>query len=72
MWKTIVYQGNDVILEHSQNDFMKVLRFAVNAVVELINNNAQDYRVIMHDKQGYVYFSAFGMRTDIKGMQKVG
>jgi len=71
MWKVTIFQGNELILDHSQNDFGKVMRFTMNAVVEIINSGSLDYRVVMHDKQGYVYFSAFGPKTDITGMVKV-
>lgn len=71
MFKIVIFNGNELILEHSQNDYGKVLRFGVNALVELMNQNAQDFRMVMTDKYGTTYFSCVGPKTDIVGIKKV-
>lgn len=65
MWKVVMYQGNQLVLEHSQNDYGKVLRFAVNGLVELMNNNVQDFRIDLTDKQGRTFFHCQGPSTPI-------
>lgn len=72
MFQITIYNGNELVLEHKQNDYGKVLRFGVNALVELMNQNAQDFRIVMCDKSGNVYFNATGPATQITGMRKNG
>ena len=70
MWQVTVYQGADLILEHKQNDYGKVLRFAVTALMELMNGQARDFRIIMCNHQGHVYFSALGIDTQVVDLKK--
>lgn len=70
MWQTTVYQGREMILEHKQNDYGKVLRFTVTALVELMNKNIHDFRIVMCNKQGHIYFSAIGPTTQIIDLKK--
>lgn len=72
MWQLTVYNGDNLVLEHKQNDFTKVLQFAVNSLVELNRMNAKDYRLALCDKEGNVYFYAIGEATQIVGLRKKG
>jgi len=70
MFKVTVYQANVLMLEHSQPDYGKVLRFTVNALVELMNNNIQDFRIDMVDKSGRCFFHVNGPSTPINDAMK--
>lgn len=72
MWQITVYSGRDLILEHKQNDYGKVLRFAMSSLVELGKNNIMDFRIVMCNKQGHVYFQAIGPTTQIVEFKKKG
>ncbi len=72
MWKVSVYQGNEIILEHSQNEYFKVMNFAFNALAELMQKHVEDFRIVMQDREGNTYFSAIGEKTQITGMRKAG
>lgn len=70
MWQVTVYQGRDLILEHKQNDYGKVMRFAIASLAELGKNNVMDFRIVMCNKQGHVYFQAIGPATQIVEFKK--
>jgi hypothetical protein len=70
MWTVTVYKGRELILEHKQNDYGKVLRFAMNSLAELMNGGAIDFRIVMSNKQGHVYFCAIGPTTQIVEFKK--
>lgn len=63
MWKTQVFNGSELVLEHAQNDYGKVMRFTVQSLAELMNANVQDFRITMVNKQGVVFFHAIGPAT---------
>jgi hypothetical protein len=65
MWRVTFYQGNELMIDHSQMDFGRVLRFTMQGLAELHNQNCDDYRVVMSDKRGDVYFFAAGPKTQL-------
>lgn len=71
MFRTQVFNGADLILDHAQPDFSKVLKFTIGALVELVNAATQDYRVTMASRDGTVYFYACGPTTQTADMAKV-
>lgn len=69
MYRLTVYSGPELALDHSQPDAAKVIRFAIQSLVELINQNAMDFRVEVRDKLNNCYFFALGpetLKTEIK------
>lgn len=71
MWRTQVFAGAELVLDHAQPDFTKVLKFTMTALVELVNANAQDYRVTMANREGTVHFFAIGPKTQTADAMKV-
>lgn len=70
MWRALIFQGNTMILDHSQVDFGKVFRFTMNALVELHHGGAQDYRVTIQNQKGDLYFFAVGPATEVAKYRK--
>lgn len=65
MYKSTIFSGRDLILEHAQPDYMRVLRFTMQSLAELINNGAKDYRITITDKSGNMRFFALGEVTEV-------
>lgn len=70
MWRAMIYQVDELILDHAQNDYEKVLRFTMNAMAELVSNHAPDYRITIQNKDGHVYFFAIGEKTQVVDFKK--
>lgn len=69
-WRTMVFHGDTLILDHAQNDFNKVLRFTISSLVELASQGVQDYRITMQDQKGNLYFFAIGEKTQVVNYKK--
>lgn len=65
MFKSTIFSGRDLILEHAQPDYMRVLRFTMQSLAELVNNNARDYRITIIDTDGNMRFFAIGEMTEV-------
>lgn len=65
MWKLEIFRGDELILEHAQNDYAKVLRFGINSLIELQNQNVMDYRITMADKEGRTRLFVVGENTEV-------
>ena len=70
MWRVTFYNGNELVIDHSQADFGKVLRFTMQGLAELHNQQVDDYRVVMSNKHGDVYFFAAGPKTQLVNFVK--
>lgn len=71
MFRMQVFNGRELVLDHAQPDFLKVLKFTLQALASLVNENVQDYRVTMADRTGTVFFYAVGPTTQTSDMAKV-
>jgi hypothetical protein len=72
MWKVNIFEGDNLILDHSQPGYDRVLKVALNALVEVLNRGVKDYRLIMLDGNGNVYFYAIGEKSQIINLKKKG
>jgi hypothetical protein len=70
MWRSLIFQGDRLVLDHAQMDYGKVFRFTMNALVELHQGNAQDYRVTIQNQKGELYFFAIGPATQVANYRK--
>jgi hypothetical protein len=70
MWRVTFHDGDELVVDHSQADFGKVLRFTMQGLAELHNREVTDYRVVMTDKGGNVYFFAAGPETHLRNFTK--
>lgn len=71
-WRAMMYQGDTLVLDHAQNDYLKVFRFVMNGLVELTNQNVTDYRVTIQDRDGNLRFFAVGPTTELVNYRKAG
>lgn len=63
MFTLKVYHGPELFMDHSQRDFVSVLKLAISSVIEVTNQGAQDYRIEMCNKAGERFFLALGPKT---------
>ena len=70
MWRALIFQGDHMVLDHSQNEYGKVFRFVMQGLAEMHNNNVQDFRVTIQNQKGDLYFFAVGPKTQLVNYKK--
>jgi hypothetical protein len=70
-FRSQVFHGDEMILDHAQSDYTKVLKFTLGTLVELAGNGAKDYRIQIVDDKGNLRFFAIGEDTQVVDFKKV-